>query len=247
MKVSIITVVRNNAGYVGDCLRSVVRQSHGDIEHIVIDGGSTDGTMGIVNGYRDMLAVVLSEPDKGYVHAMNKGLALAKGDVVGFLHSDDFYAHNGVIEKVARVFEKTSAQALYGDLVYVAKDDTRRVIRYWRCGECSPVKVVSGWMPPHPTFFARRGVYERYGALDPGFAISADYELVLRFFYKHGISGFYLPEVLVNMRWGGASNRGIKNVIRKTREDYKACRMYGLGLQTVIAKNMRKMSQFFIR
>lgn len=244
MKISIITVVRNNAALVESCIKSVISQTYADIEYIVIDGASTDGTLEIINNYKRDISRIISEKDNGFIYAMNKGLALASGKLIGFLHSDDFYADNTVIEKIANSFKDNDTDSLYGDLVYVTKNDTDRIVRYWR-GQNYDVKSLRwGWMPAHPTFFVKKNIYEKYGYFNTDFKIATDYENMLRFLYRYKISAHYLPAIIVKMRFGGISNRSAKNIIRKTVEDYTACRMHGLGLGTVIAKNVIKLPQF---
>jgi len=244
MKISIITVVYNGVKYIETCIKSIMAQTYKDIEYIIIDGKSSDGTLEIINHYKNQVSVIISEKDNGHIFAMNKGLKIATGDIVGFLHSDDFYTNNKVVEKVMQKFSTNTIDSLYGDLVYVVKNKPGKIVRFWKGSEYSIEKIKKGWMPPHPTYFVKRNIYEKYGFLNTAFKISVDYELILRFLYKHHISVYYLPETLVNMRLGGVSNRNILNMIRKSLEDFKACRMYGLSLGTVIRKNMRKISQF---
>lgn len=244
MKISIITVVRNNKEFIESCIKSVLDQTYKDIEYIVIDGASTDGTFEIVNKYNSKASKIISEKDSGFIYAMNKGLGLASGDVVGFLHSDDFYADNTVIEKIADSFKRNNTDSLYGDLVYVTKNNPDKIVRYWRGREYDANSLRWGWMPAHPTFFVKKNIYEKYGYFNTDFKISTDYENMLRFLYKYKISAHYLPETIIKMRFGGVSNRSVKNIVRKTVEDYRACRLYGLGLCTVIAKNIIKLPQF---
>jgi glycosyltransferase len=248
MKVSVITAVRNGAETLRGCIESVQKQTI-PVEHIIIDGASTDGTFDIIAQYRSSIAKVISEPDKGIYDALNKGLRLASGDVIGLLHGDDLYAHDKVLESVVKVFEEQNVDSCYGDLLYVDKNDTERVIRYWRASEYQPGKFKYGWMPPHPTFFVRREIYEKYGYFNTDFRIAADYELMLRFLEKHRISTYYIPEVLIKMRLGGASNRSLKNMFIKSSEDYKAWKVNNLngGLYTILLKNFSKIPQFFIR
>jgi len=230
-------------------VRSVLGQTHGDIEHIVIDGGSTDGTLEVLEKYRDRITKIVSGPDKGTFDALNKGIRIATGRVIGTLHSDDFYSHEGVIETVAHVFKEEKVDSCYGDLQYVSKKNPERVIRYWKSSSYRPGKFRYGWMPPHPTFFVRREVYETCGYFDTDFEIAADYELMLRFLEQYRISTFYIPEVLVKMRTGGTSNRNLQNMVRKSYEDYKAWRVNALrgGLFAIILKNISKIPQFFVR
>jgi len=248
MKFSIITVVYNKKDHIEDCIKSVLSQSYKDIEHIIVDGKSTDGTMDIINKYRDKISKIISEKDEGYTYAMNKGLKVATGEIIAFLHSDDFYANNEVIEKVANIFKEKAVDSLYGDLVYVNKDNPKQVVRYWKGGSYSVTKFGWGWMVPHPTFFVKKDIYRKYGYFNTDFHIAADYEIILRLLWKYKISIFYLPQVLVKMRTGGTSNKGILNIVKKTIEDYKACKLHSLKRKfSIIAlKNISKTPQFFI-
>lgn len=248
MKVSIITVVYNNKTYIEDCIRSVLSQTYKDIEHIIIDGGSADGTLDVIKQYKDKISKVISEPDNGIYDALNKGIRLASGNIVGFLHADDIYANDKVIDKVAYVFMKNSIDSCYGDLQYVKKDNINRVIRHWKSSEYEYRKFKYGWMPPHPTLFVKREIYDKYGSFNTEYKIAADYELMLRLLWKYKISTHYIPEVLIKMRIGGASNKSLKNLIRKSSEDYKAIKNYNAGgIYTLFLKNLSKIPQFFIR
>jgi glycosyltransferase len=249
MKVSIITAVHNNRETVEDCLRSVLSQTYPNIEYLVIDGGSTDGTQKIIESYQAKIAHWVSEPDTGIYSALNKGLNLATGEAVGILHSDDVYAHDRVVEKVVEAFGKSGADSIYGNLRYVYRNDPKRVIRSWKSSPFIQGKFRYGWMPPHPTFFVKKGVFENYGGFNETLRIAADYELMLRFLEKHRISTYYLPEVLIHMRVGGVSNRGIKNILLKSREDLLAWKLNGLSssIYTIPLKNLSKIPQFFVK
>ena len=188
----------------------------------------------------------MSEPDKGIYDALNKGLVRATGDVVGLMHSDDFFADDHVLKRVAETFADPLVDAAYGDLDYVAKDDTSRIIRRWRSGEYNAAKLARGWMPPHPTLYLRRSVIERLGGYDTRYKIAADYDAILRYFGQGQIRAVYIPHVLVKMRVGGESNRSLAKIWLKTREDYSALRRNGVGGVGAIAwKNLRKLDQFF--
>ncbi|MCF7996747.1 MAG: glycosyltransferase [Chromatiaceae bacterium] len=248
MKISVVTVTFNCQETVADCLASVARQRHVDREHVVIDGASTDGTGEILEARREQLAVLVSEPDRGTYDALNKGLARTSGEAVGLLHADDVYADAKVLSRVAVAFADPTVEAVYGDLVYVAREDTERVIRYWRAGEYRSQRLRRGWMPPHPTLYLRRSVYERFGLFDTRYRIAADYDLMLR--VLSGLTGrvVYIPEVLVRMRVGGASNRSLRHIARKSWEDYRALRGNGFGGFGALAwKNFSKVPQFFVR
>ncbi len=246
MKFSIITAVLNRADTIADCIESVRSQTLKDVEHIIIDGGSTDGTLDVIEQYADCLAKVVSEPDQGLFFAVNKGLRLATGEVVGILNADDMYASPEVLSLVAQKLSETGAATCYGDLLYVQPGDTSRVVRYWRSGTVRRWSFRLGWMPPHPTFFVRRHVYERSGLFNTDFRIAADYELMLRFLEKHRVSTAYVPEVLVKMRTGGQSNGRWRNMPRKSAEDYLARKVNGLRPRavTILLKNLRKLPQF---
>lgn len=247
MKVSIITVSYNSAKTIEDTIRSVVSQTYPDIEYIVVDGASTDATLAICNKYASRIRLI-SEKDKGIYDAMNKGLALATGDIIGILNSDDLYADENVIADVVKKLQQTGAQALYADLVYVDQANTSKIKRYWRSGNFAPKKFKWGWMPPHPTVFLHRQLYRQHGHFNLELRSAADYELMLRFFYKHRINPVYLPRVITRMRMGGESNATVTNRIKANREDKKAWELNGLRpmLFTFFLKPLRKIPQFIL-
>lgn len=247
MKVSIITIAYNSAETIEATIQSVLAQDYADIEYIVIDGASTDQTMEIVNRYKSQIAKVVSEPDKGIYDAMNKGVKQATGDIIGILNSDDFYADKHVISDVVKTFGASpSAEALYADLVYVDRKMPERVVRYWKAGAYNRTRFRTGWMPPHPTFFVRRKRYEAHGLYCLELRSAADYELMLRFLYKHEIECTYLSRVITHMRVGGESNVSLKNRIRANKEDRKAWVMNGLkpAWFTLTLKPISKIGQF---
>ena len=248
MKISIITVTWNCRDTVADCLASVAAQTHAACEHVVIDGASTDGTRELLEAHRAQLAVLVSEPDRGIYDALNKGLARVTGDVVGLLHADDVFADAQVLARVAEAFADPAVEAVYGDLVYVARESPDRVIRYWRAGDFQPQRLRRGWMPPHPTLYLRRSVYERIGGFDTRYRIAADYDFMLRVLTQLSGQVRYLPQVLVRMRLGGVSNRSLSKILLKSREDYQALRRNGVGgLGALLWKNVSKVPQFFRR
>lgn len=245
MKFSILTAVWNRAVTLPDSLQSLETQSYGNYEHVVQDGGSSDGTLELLRSRDEPRMRLVSETDQGIYDALNRATARATGDVIGLLHSDDFFAHGDVLARVAQVFQETGADAVYGDLDYVSAQDRGRVVRHWVSGTYSPDKLKRGWMPPHPSLFIKRDVITRWGAYDDSFRISADYDSILRYFGRGGITAAYVPEVLVKMRLGGASNSSLRRILRKTKEDYRAIRSNRIGgLQTLAAKNLRKLPQF---
>ncbi len=243
MKISVITATYNAQASVAEALESVLSQSHPDVELIVIDGDSKDFTMRVLERYA--INQLVSEPDNGIYDALNKGIKRATGDVVGFLHADDLFACIDVLANVAKAFENPEVDAVYGDLEYVSKENTKRVVRVWDSGIFSLKKLKRGWMPPHPTLYLRRAWYERLGAFDTQYRIAADYDFMLRFLSQPNIKVVYLPDVFVKMRVGGESNKSLKNLIQKSKEDYLALRANGVGgLLTLLCKNVSKIPQF---
>lgn len=246
---SIITVVRNARRTVVGCLDSIVSQKM-DLEHIVVDGASTDGTLDVLWDYEARGHIrLISEPDKGIYDAMNKGLKAARGQIIAFLNADDVYAHADALKRVARGFEDGEVMACYGDLVYIDKHNHSRVTRYWRAGELSRAAFYRGWMPPHPTFFARAQVYRRYGDFNLALGSAADYELMLRFLLKHQLPARYIPEVLVQMRSGGVSNASLRSRLAANRMDRLAWQVNGLQPYpwTLTLKPLLKLPQFFLQ
>jgi glycosyltransferase len=268
MKISVVTTLCNAVNTLSDCLDSVAAQTHTPREHIVIDGGSVDGSLALLRQRGDQLAVLVSEPDDGIYFGLNKGLARATGEVVGLLHADDVYADDQVLARVAVAFADPAVQAVYGDLQYVARDNPQRIIRHWQAGAYQPSRLRWGWMPPHPTLFLRRALYQRDGVFDTRYRIAADYDLMLRMLTRLAevpdapLGGSpegprdgqgegpvrYLPQVLVRMRVGGVSNRSARNILRKSWEDYRALRANGVGgLGALAWKNLSKLPQFVRR
>jgi len=228
MKISVITVVYNGCQTVRAAIESVLNQKYPDIEYIIIDGGSTDGTLELIRSYGSHINKMISEKDNGIYDAMNKGLALATGEVVSFLNADDLYVDDQVIGKVARVFQENKIDSCYGDIYYVDRKEPDRVIRHWKARPFQEGIFKKGWYPAHPAFFVRKDIIDKYGGFDTFFKISADYELILRLLGKYRISTIYLPEILVKMRVGGESNRSIINIIKANIECYQAWKKNGL-------------------
>ncbi len=245
MKVSIITATYNSAATVADTLASVQRQTYADIEHIIIDGKSNDNTLDVVKNAGHNGPVV-SEQDKGIYDAMNKGIALTHGDIVGILNSDDFFAHENVIEEVVNIFKEKNCDAVYGDLIFVHPNNPKKILRKWIAGGYDRNLFLKGWMPPHPTFFVKREIYNAYGTFNISLKSSADYELLLRMMYMHAIKVAYLPDVLVHMRSGGQSTKSLNNRIKAHKEDYFAWSINNLKPRwyTLLLKPVRKIKQF---
>lgn len=246
MRVSIITICYNSEATIRETITSVLSQSYSDIEYIIVDGKSKDGTCDIVRSFGDKISIFVSEPDKGIYDAMNKGVNLATGDVIGILNSDDFYADANVISDIVSTFKSTGAQGVYADLVYVDRENINKVTRTWKSGNYEEGKFLYGWMPPHPTFFVKRKVYEAYGHYTTELRSSSDYEFMLRVIHKEKISIGYLPRVITKMRVGGQSNVTISNRRKANLEDKRAWEMNGLKpyFFTIALKPIRKIKQF---
>lgn len=246
--VTIITATYNSAATLADTLDSVVRQTYPHIEHLLVDGASTDATAAIAARYPHISRFV-SEPDNGLYDAMNKGIQLATGDIIGILNSDDFYANNRVLEKIVQLFQNPDILAVYADLQYVAAADTTKIIRHWKAGPYDQQAFYYGWMPPHPSFFVRKQLYDQCGVFNTGFRYSADYELMLRFLLRYNAPATYLPEVVVKMRTGGQSNASFRNRWKANREDRRAWNVNGLTpyFFTIPLKPFRKIGQFLIK
>ena len=247
MKVSIITICYNAVDHIDETLRSVVMQDHKDIEHIVIDGGSTDGTQVKIERYREVIAHFTSEKDKGVYDAMNKGLRAATGEVIAFVNGGDMIAHRSCVSEMVAEFSKGDADAIYGDAYMVDPHDIKKVKRFWKGGVYDREKFRSGWMPPHLGTYIRKEVYDRFGHFRDDLKVSADYELMFRFMYKHRIRVRYVPKVLVRFRLGGVSNRSLAHIWRANLEVYKAWKLNGERVSPliVIAKPLRKIAQLF--
>lgn len=249
MKISVVTVCFNSAATVADTLRSVAEQDYDAVEHIVVDGASKDATLDVVAKTPNRISRLISEPDQGIYDAMNKGLALATGDIVGFLNSDDVFADAESLAEIARVFENTAVDACYGDVLFVAADDPHRTIRYWQAGAYSPGSLARGWMPPHPTFYVRRSIYEQTGGFDLAYRLQADFDMAIRLVEAGGLRMHYIPRTLVRMRMGGASNASIGNVVRGNFEAYRAAQKHHLpvGPFFIVNKVLSRIPQFFAR
>jgi glycosyltransferase involved in cell wall biosynthesis len=248
LKISIITVCYNSANTIGDTINSVASQTYSNKEHIIVDGSSKDATMEMVRS-SPSVSRFLSEPDKGIYDAMNKGIKLATGEVVGILNSDDFYVDDTILTQVAEVFANPQIDACYADLIYVDEQDTNKVVRYWKSRNFAPGLFKRGWMPAHPTFFVRREIYEELGDFDLSFRFQADFELTMRFLEIYRITAMYIPKIFIKMRVGGVSNNSIINIVKGNIEAYKACNKNHLSILPIfnIMKRASRIPQFFLR
>lgn len=248
-KASIVTVSFNSVETISDTIRSVVGQDYPHVEFIVVDGGSTDGTLDVVRGFGNRIAKIISEPDRGIYDAMNKGIRAATGDFVGFLNSDDFYIDPGVVRRILDRAHRSNADTVFADLVIVDARDTDRTVRYYDSSRFHPNRLRWGWMPAHPTFFAKRELYERFGGFSLDYRIAADFEVIARLLYKAGASYAYLPEVVVKMRAGGVSTGGLRSSWILNNEIVRACKENGIetSLARVLLKTPLKMAEYFRR
>lgn len=246
--ISVVTATLNCAKTLSDCLASVAGQTFANCQHVIVDGASTDGTIDIINQHIDQIAIFKSQQDKGIYDALNKGILLATSDVVGFLHADDFFASDNVLSKIAQAFEDPSVCAVYGDLEYVSRQNASKVIRRWQSKPFNLRDLDWGWMPAHPTLYVRRDWYTKIGGFDISYRIAADYLSILKLFTHPAFKSEYIPEVLVTMRLGGASNNSIKAITKKSKEDWRALRSCGFkvpsALRAIVWKNLSKLSQF---
>lgn len=247
-KITIITVVFNNEATIGDTIESVRAQNYPNMEYIVVDGLSKDGTLNRIHERRDIITRLISEKDFGIYDAMNKGISLATGEVIGFINGDDFYMP-GVLAKVAEAFRDPALEACYGDLCYVRQNDISTVVRHWRSSPFVPRSFEEGWCPPHPTFFVRREVYKRLGSFNLTYRIAADVELMMRFLERHRITSKYLPGIMVKMRMGGTTNRSWKNILQQNKEVLRALKTHGLTANPVhfFAKKLISRSMQVVR
>jgi glycosyltransferase involved in cell wall biosynthesis len=251
LKVSIVTAVYNRERTLQHALNSVEQQTYPVIEHVLIDGGSRDGTMDLIRKAKLRSPIIVSERDEGIYDALNKGLRMATGDVIGLLHSDDAFADERVVAEVAACFADPIVNLVYGDLDYVDSAEGLRVVRHWHSGRPSASAINAGWMPPHPTVFVRSSLYAAMGGFRKELRIAADYDLMLRLFLSGKIEYRYIPRVLVKMRTGGESNRSVERIVTKSREDFQALRWNGFStigaVRALVLKNLRKVGQLWVR
>jgi glycosyltransferase involved in cell wall biosynthesis len=244
VKISLITVCRNAAGTISRCIESVISQDYNNFEYIVIDGASSDDTVQIVNQYKSRIGKIISEPDQGIYDAMNKGIKLATGNIIGMLNADDYFADHTVLSDVAAAFVQENTHIAFGDIDYVNKAGS--VTRKWRSGEYSPGVFNWGWMPPHPTFYCKQELFNQFGLYSLDYGTAADYELMLRFMHRHHTKAFYIKKVMVKMQGGGASNKNIRSRSRSLYYDFKAMQQHKLPIPAITAalKPIRKVLQY---
>ena len=246
MKFSIITCVLNNSKNIKKSMFSFQNQNFQNKEHIIIDGGSTDGTVNIIKKNKKKNIKLISSSDKGIYDALNKGLKISNGKIIGILHSDDFYENKFVLKNVFNAFKSSDADLVYGDLLYISKNFPYRKIRYWRAGEFFKNNLNNGWMPPHPAVFIKSTVLKKIGGYNLNYKISSDYDFLLRALSNKNIKKYYLPKTLVKMRIGGKSNNSLRNLMNKSLEDYQIIKKNKLGgIFTLFKKNYSKIRQFF--
>jgi len=247
MKITIITVSYNSVAHIEDAINSVANQDYGNIEHIVIDGNSTDGTLQILEKYSNKFGYWISEPDHGIYDAMNKGIKNATGDIIGILNSDDFYSDDHVISKIAEAFSNKKIEAVFGDLIFVDPNDLDRTVRTYSSKKWHPDRFAKGYMPAHPTFFVRSEFYKKYGLFETDYEIAADFEMLIRLLYVHKLNYSYLPMKMVKMRMGGVSSNGIKSNIILNNEIIRACRKHGIKTNAlkIYPKYFNKVFELF--
>ena len=245
--VTIITIVHNNVKTIRTAVQSVAHQSYENIEHIVIDNCSNDGTLEAIYQQENDISLIISEPDDGIYHALNKGIKLANGEIIGFLNSDDVLKNRNTITTIVQNLMAEDNEAVYGDLQYFSKQRPNRIIRSWKSNKYTSKKFRQGWMPPHPTFYTYKDIYLKYGFFDISYKISSDYDMMLRLLYEKKIKAKYIPEVLVKMQRGGVSNQNLRSIMLKSKEDFLIMKKYNFSVLTLINKTLRKFSQFFRR
>ena len=245
--VTIITIVHNNVKTIRTAIQSVAHQSYENIEHIVIDNCSNDGTLEAIYQQENDISLIISEPDDGIYHALNKGIKLANGEIVGFLNSDDVLKNRNTITTIVQNLIDGGNEAVYGDLQYFSKQRPNQITRSWKSNNYTSKKFRQGWMPPHPTFYTYKDTYFKYGFFDVSYKISSDYDMMLRLLYEKKIKAKYIPEVLVKMQRGGFSNQNLRSIMFKSKEDVLIMKKYSFSLLTLINKTIRKFSQFIFR
>ncbi|MFD2288806.1 glycosyltransferase [Pedobacter petrophilus] len=247
MKISIITVVYNGEAYLKECIESVINQSYQNMEYIIVDGDSTDGTLSIIEEYQTHVHQLISEPDQGLYDAINKGIAMASGEIVGILNADDMLADQNVIEQIAKSFvQDSSIDAVYGDLNYIHPIN-HKILRAWKSKQAGKKEIARGWMPAHPTLYIRKQLFGKYGNYALNLGTAADYDLILRYFYQHQLKAYYIPFLMVNMRMGGVSNKNFSSLMRAFQNDYKALKMNNIpyAFSVLLRKKLSKIKQYW--
>ncbi|WP_377117056.1 glycosyltransferase family 2 protein [Mucilaginibacter litoreus] len=244
-KITVVTVCFNAEGTIERCIKSVLSQDYPNLEYVIVDGGSTDGTVPIISKYKNRINIFISEPDNGIYDAMNKGIAFSSGEITGMLNADDFLTGENILTVVHETFKKDEPYIVYGDLDYI--DGAGRVIRKWRSGQYKHGMFNYGWMPPHPTFYCKTELFEKLGNYQLVYGTAADYELMLRFMHLHKLPAAYIPMVMVKMAAGGVSNQSISNRLKALKNDLKAMYKNGVFLPPIalLFKPLRKIKQFF--
>jgi glycosyltransferase len=247
MKVTLITATYNSEKYLEECIKSVINQRYPHIEHIIIDGKSKDGTLAIIKKYESHIARWISETDRGMYDAINKGMEMATGDIIGILNSDDMLDSENVIEWIVNAFEEKKVDSIYGDLEYVDPVDTNKIYRIWKGKEYKRSLFKIGWMPAHPTFYFRAELFSKYGGYESHYYSAADYEFMARYLYKHRISSYYLPKLIVKMRRGGQSNSSWRQRFRANRRDYLAMKKNNIPFAFIVSilKPLSKVHQYY--
>jgi glycosyltransferase involved in cell wall biosynthesis len=249
MKITIITVVYNNVSTIRQCIESVLTQDHNDLEYIIIDGSSTDGTLDIIKEYDKKISTLISEKDSGLYDAMNKGIKVATGEVVGILNSDDFFYDNSVISRISEAFSDKTIDATISDIVFVKNSSTDKVLRRYSSKEWKPSKFAWGYMPPHPSFFVKRSLLNQLGLYKTDYKIAADYELLIRYLLINRINWKYLPIITTKMRTGGASTKGLKSLLTINKEIARACKENNVfsNYLMIYSKYFFKPFEFFFK
>ena len=247
VKVSIITVCFNSEKTIRNTIKSVLNQNYPNIEYIIIDGGSQDNTLSTIESYHRSITKIVSEKDNGMYDALNKGIDLSTGDLIGILHSDDIFYSNDVVNNIVKKIMISKTDSIYGDLDYVDEYNLNKVIRKWKSGTYNQRKLLFGWMPPHPTFFIKKEIFNKYGKYDLSFGTASDYELIVRLLYKYSITCEYLPKVITKMRIGGLSNLSITNRIKAHLQDWRAWIINDISNFPlwVLLKPIRKIHQYY--
>jgi glycosyltransferase len=247
MKVTIITATFNSEKHLEECILSIVNQTYKNIEYIIVDGKSKDGTLGIIKKYESNIARWISETDRGMYDAINKGMEMATGDVIGILNSDDTFASDDVVETIVKTFTEKDVDSIYGDLEYVDPDDSSRIYRIWKGKPYKRSLFRIGWMPAHPTFYFKRSLVQKYGGYENHYYSAADYEFMARYLYKFRISAWYLPKLIVKMRRGGQSNSSLRMRLRANRRDYLAMKRNKIPFAFFVSilKPLGKLHQYY--